>query len=151
MQPDAPGPRRDRADSWSELGGKVPVSPGRRLSWIQNLVVKSPFLERGADPGGNFLELFRRQPQFWPGKFDVVEAVNRNQVDMRMGDFESQYNHPHPLAIHYLSDCPGHFFAEDLPKVALAASEAYKYLRLQSFDQSNSDDNEIEEEEKDEK
>jgi len=44
-----------------------------------------------------------------------------------------------------------YFFAEDLPKVALVASEAYKVLKLWSSDQPNSDKDGVEEQEKDEK
>ena len=44
-----------------------------------------------------------------------------------------------------------YFFTEDLPKVSLAANEAYKFIRLKSSDQPDSNNNEIEEQEKDEK
>ncbi|MHC4680392.1 MAG: hypothetical protein ACYTEK_17025 [Planctomycetota bacterium] len=39
------------------------------------------------------------------------------------------------------------FYTEDLPKVAIVASEAYKFIRLRSSDQSNADESAMEEQE----
>ena len=42
-------------------------------------------------------KLLGREFQFWLGKINVPLTVQRNQMDMGMGDFQSQNRYAYPL------------------------------------------------------
>ncbi|MHC4538687.1 MAG: hypothetical protein ACYS74_02765 [Planctomycetota bacterium] len=96
--------------------------------------------EKDSDNPTKVFQCGRIKAAIWEGQKvidNTIVNVHTIKIDRSYKDDDEEWKHTNL------------FYSEDLPKIAMVASEAYKFIRLRSFDKSNSDNNAIEEQEED--